>query len=58
MERAHIIGNRIGSRDSGTGKSNRGNREAGTSSLFLILAFITYVSKVQIGNREPVPHSF
>ena len=35
-----------------------GNREPGTSSLFLIWVYITNVSKVQIGNKEPVPGSF
>ena len=34
-----------------------GNREPGTSSLFLIWVYITNVSKVQIGNKEPVPGS-
>ena len=32
-----------------------GNRESGTSCLFLIRVYITNVSKVQIGNKEPVP---
>ena len=35
-----------------------GNREPGTSSLFLFWLYITNVSKVQIGSREPVPGSF
>ena len=35
-----------------------GNRELGTSSLFLIWVYITNVSKVLIGNKEPVPGSF
>ena len=35
-----------------------GNRESGTESLFLIWACNTNVSKVQIGNKEPVPGSF
>ena len=35
-----------------------GNREPGVSSLFLILVCNTNVSKVQIGNKEPVPGSF
>ena len=35
-----------------------GYREPGTSSLFLIWVYITNVSKVQIGNKEPVPGSF
>ena len=35
-----------------------GNREPGTSSSFLILVCNTYVSKVQIGNKEIVPGSF
>ena len=35
-----------------------GNREPGTSFLFLIWEYITNVSKVQIGNKEPVPGSF
>ena len=43
----------IGNRESGIG-----NRESGTKSLFLILACNTNVSKVQIGNKEPVPGSF
>ena len=34
-----------------------GNREPGTSSLFLILVCNTNISKVQIGNKEPVPGS-
>ena len=35
-----------------------GNPEPGTSSLFLILVCNTNISKVQIGNKEPVPGSF
>ena len=35
-----------------------GNREPGTSSLFLILVCNTNISKVQIGNKEPVSGSF
>ena len=35
-----------------------GNREPGTGSLFLILVCNTNISKVQIGNKEPVPGSF
>ena len=35
-----------------------GNREPRTSSLFLILVCNTNISKVQIGNKEPVPGSF
>ena len=35
-----------------------GNRELGTSSLFLILVCNTNISKVQIGNKEPIPGSF
>ena len=35
-----------------------GNREPGTSYLFLILVCNTNISKVQIGNKEPVPGSF
>ena len=35
-----------------------GNREPWTSSLFLMWVYITNVSKVQIGNMEPVPGSF
>ena len=35
-----------------------GNREIVTRSLFLILVYNTNVSKVQIGNKEPVPGSF
>ena len=34
------------------------NREPGTISLFLILVCNTNISKVQIGNKEPVPGSF
>ena len=35
-----------------------GNPEPGTSSLFLILVCNSNISKVQIGNKEPVPGSF
>ena len=35
-----------------------GNREPGTGSLFLILVNNTNISKVQNGNKEPVPGSF
>ena len=35
-----------------------GNRESGTKSLFLNWACNKNVSKVQIGNKEPVPGSF
>ena len=35
-----------------------GNPQPGTSSLFLILVCNTNISKVQIGNKEPVPGSF
>ena len=35
-----------------------GNRESETSYLFFILVYNTNVSKVQIGNKEPVPGSF
>ena len=35
-----------------------GNRDPGTMSLFFIWVYITNVSKVQIGNKEPVPGSF
>ena len=35
-----------------------GNREPGTSSLILILVCNTNISKVQFGNKEPVPGSF
>ena len=35
-----------------------GNRKSGTSSLFLILVCNTNISKVQIGNKEPVPGTF
>ena len=74
MEGAYInIKLRIGNWESGTGNwllvpylSKRlgyfkiliGNRESGTSSLFLILVCNTNISKVQIGNKEPVPGSF
>ena len=40
------------------GESGTGNREPGTNFLFLIWVYITNVSKVQIGNKEPVPGSF
>ena len=39
-------------------KLETGIGEPGTSSLFLILVYNTNVSKVQIGNKEPVPGSF
>ena len=35
-----------------------GNPEQGASSLFLIFVYNTNVSKVQIGNKEPVPVPF
>ena len=35
-----------------------GNREPATSSLFFILVKRIYISKVQIGNKEPVSYSF
>ena len=35
-----------------------GNRKSGTSYLFLILVCETNISKVQIGNKQPVPGSF
>ena len=35
-----------------------GNREPGANSLLLIWVCNTNVSKVQIGNKEPVPGSF
>ena len=35
-----------------------GNRKPGTGSLFLILVCNTNISKVEIGNKEPVPGSF
>ena len=35
-----------------------GNREPETGSLFLILVCNTNISKVQIGNKDPVPGSF
>ena len=40
-----------------TVKLETGNREPGSSSLFLILVYNTNVSKVQIGNKELVPGS-
>ena len=39
-------------------KSEIGIVEPGSSSLFLILVYNTNVSKVKIGNKEPVPSSF
>ena len=63
----------IGNRESGTGNlvlvpylSKRlgyfkiliVNRKSGTSSMFHILVCNTNISKVQIGNKEPVPGSF
>ena len=44
--------------ESGNRKPGIGNREPGASSLFLIWVCNTNVSKVQIGNKEPVPGSF
>ena len=35
-----------------------GNRKPGSSLLFLILVCNTNISKVQIGNKQPVPGSF
>ena len=35
-----------------------GNREPGTGFWFLILVCNSNISKVQIGNKEPVPGSF
>ena len=35
-----------------------GNRKPETSSLFLILVCNTNISKVQMGNKEPVPGFF
>ena len=74
MEGAYInIKLIIGNRESGTGNwflvpylSKRlgyfkilvGNRKSGTSYLFLILVCETNISKVQIGNKQPVPGSF
>ena len=74
MEGAYInIKLIIGNRESGTGNwflvpylSKRlgyfkiliGNRKAGARFLFLILVCNTNISKVQIGNKEPVPGSF
>ena len=40
-----------------TVKSETGNREPGTGNYYLILVNYTNVSKVQIGNKEPVPGS-
>ena len=40
-----------------TVKSETGNREPGTENYFFILVYYTNVSKVQIGNKEPVPGS-
>ena len=63
----------IGNRESGTGNwflvpylSKRlgyfkilvGNRKSGTSCLFHIMVCNSNISKVQIGNKEPVPGSF
>ena len=63
----------IGNRESGTGNwflvpylSKRlgyfkiliGNIKSGARFLFLILVCNTNISKVQIGNKEPVPGSF
>ena len=39
-------------------RSGTGNREPGTSSLFLILVCNNNISKVRIGNKQPVPGSF
>ena len=39
-------------------ESGNRDREPGASSLFLIWVCNTNVSKVQIGNKEPVPGSF
>ena len=74
MEGAYIhMKLRIGNRESGTGNwflvpylSKRlgyfkiliGNRKSGTRFLFLILVCTNKISKVQIGNKEPVPGSF
>ena len=41
-----------------TVKLETGNREPGSSFLFRILVYDTNVSKVRIGNKEPVPSSF
>ena len=49
----HLVYFKIIDREQGIG-----NREPGTSSLFLILVCNTNLSKVQIGNKEPVPGSF
>ena len=40
-----------------TVKSETGNREPGTGNQFLILVYYSNVSKVQIGNKKPVPGS-
>ena len=40
-----------------TVKWETGNRGPGSSSLFLTLVYHTNVSKVRIGNKEPVPGS-
>ena len=40
-----------------TVKSDTGNLEPGTGNQFLILVYYTNVSKVQIGNKDPVPGS-
>ena len=74
MEGAYInIKLIIGNQESGTGNwflvpylSKRlgyfkiliGNRKSGTSSLFHILVCNSNISKVQIGNKVPVPGSF
>ena len=62
---------RIGHRESGTANrflvpflNNRlgyfksVNWQPGSTCLFLILVYNTEVSKVQIGNKDPVPGSF
>ena len=58
---------RIGNRESGSAnwffvpflnKLATGNLEPGTTYLFLISVYNTEVSKVQIGNKDPVPGSF
>ena len=74
MEGAYInIKLIIGNRESGTGNwflvpylSKRlgyfkiliGNRKSGTSSLIHIIVCNSNISKVQIGNKEPIPGSF
>ena len=40
-----------------TKKSEKSKSEPGTGNQFLILVYYTNVSKVQIGNKEPVPGS-